>query len=149
LRRPGQFAFKVLNDPDVNKNGSVKECTTAKFNRPIQAMGPHTAGLGLRFYNWREGANFPKEWHRKLFVAQRGSWNRQLKIGYRVMVLTLNWATTRAVKFEEFATGWLQDAGTKEASVKGRPVDLSQLPDGSLLVSGDYEGIIYRIYYKQ
>lgn len=57
--------------------------SAAKFNRPIQAMGPHTAGLGLRFYNWREGANFPKEWHRKLFVAQRGSWNRQLKIGYR------------------------------------------------------------------
>eukprot|EP00775_Hariotina_reticulata_P005822 gene5822-6063_t len=148
LRRPGTAAALDRNDPDVNANGTVKNCRTAKFNRPMQAMGPHTAGLGLRFYDWREGANFPREWHHKLFVAQRGSWNRQLKIGYRVMVLTLNRATTRVTKFEEFATGWLQDAGTREASVKGRPVDVSQLPDGSLLVSGDFESTIYRIYYQ-
>jgi glucose/arabinose dehydrogenase len=77
-----------------------------------------------------------------VFIAEHGSWNRSTKIGYRVTRVQLNEAG-EAIRYEPFATGWLQDGDNW-----GRPVDVLQLPDGSLLVSDDQTGTIYRITYE-
>ena len=77
----------------------------------------------------------------QIFIAERGSWNRSKKIGYRVSLVRLD-SSGKAISYETFAQGWLQGE-----SVWGRPVDLEVLPDGSLLVSDDYAGAIYRIHY--
>jgi glucose/arabinose dehydrogenase len=76
-----------------------------------------------------------------MFIAQHGSWNRSQKIGYRVMLVRLN-GTSEVADYQEFATGWLQGQENW-----GRPVDLELLSDGSLLVSDDQNGAVYRIRY--
>jgi glucose/arabinose dehydrogenase len=83
---------------------------------------------------------FPKEFRHQVFIAEHGSWNRSKKIGYRISLVRLN--GNEAVSYEPFAFGWLQGE-----SVSGRPVDLMVKADGSLLVSDDFAGKIYRISY--
>jgi hypothetical protein len=80
--------------------------------QPVQALGPHTAPLGMRFYHWRDtpGA-FPREYDGTAFVAEHGSWNRAVKIGYRVMMLRVNGATGAVTDYKPFASGWLQNEG--------------------------------------
>src|SRR5512146_1418442 len=104
---------------------------------PAQELGPHVASLGMRFYT---GNMFPEKYKNSIFIAEHGSWNRSNKIGYRVSFVKLNGNTP--VSYEPFAEGWLQGE-----SVSGRPVDVEQMDDGSLLVSDDYAGMIYRISY--
>ena len=119
-----------IADPEF---GSRRAC--AEFVPPAQKLGPHVAALGMRFY---AGTMFPAEYRGQIFIAEHGSWNRSKKIGYRVMRVRLEGA--RAVAYEVFAQGWLQgDAAW------GRPADVLPLPDGSLLVSDDEAGAIYRI----
>ena len=84
---------------------------------------------------------FPPEYRNQVFIAEHGSWNRSKKIGYRVSIVRLE--GDRPVSYEPFAHGWLQNE-----QVSGRPVDLIVLDDGSMLVSDDYSGKIYRISYK-
>ncbi len=105
-------------------------------------MDAHAADLGMTFYT---GKQFPQKYHGALFSAQHGSWNRTKPIGARVMVTYLN-ADGRAEKTEPFAEGWL-DPDTN--TYRGRPVDVAMMKDGSLLVSDDYAGAIYRISYQQ
>jgi glucose/arabinose dehydrogenase len=122
-------------DPDV---GAGKSC--ASYTPPAQKLGPHVAALGMKFYT---GAMFPADYRQRIFIAQHGSWNRTPQagpIGYRIMVATL--AGNRVTSYGTFAEGWL--AGSR---AWGRPVDLLQLPDGSLLLSDDHAGVIYRITY--
>lgn len=109
------------------------------FTPPAMCLGPHVASLGLRFYT---GNSFPREYRGNVFIAEHGSWNRSKKIGYRVTLVTMD--GDRAVKYQPFATGWLNDA-TQEVS--GRPVDIGITKDGAMLVSDDYGGNIYRISY--
>lgn len=116
--------------------GKGKKCED--YTAPAQLMGPHVAPLGMRFYT---GTMFPAEYRNRIIIAQHGSWNRSTKIGYRVMMVTLE--GNKVVKYEPFAEGWLQ--GT---DVIGRPVDVQQAPDGALLVSDDKNGAIYRITYQ-
>jgi glucose/arabinose dehydrogenase len=97
------------------------------------------ASLGVRFYT---GEMFPEEYRHQIFIAEHGSWNRSTPIGYRVSLVRLE--GNKAVSYETFAEGWLQANGT----AWGRPVDLQQLPDGSLLVSDDTGGAIFRIWYE-
>jgi glucose/arabinose dehydrogenase len=92
----------------------------------------------MRFYT---GDMFPEEYKNQIFIAEHGSWNRSKKIGYRITVVKLNGST--ATSYEVFASGWLQGE-----SVSGRPVDVQQMHDGSLLVSDDFGGKIYRITYE-
>jgi len=92
----------------------------------------------MRFYT---GKMFPAKYRRQIFIAEHGSWNRSIPIGYRITVVTLK--NNRAVNYEPFAEGWLQ-AGKK---AWGRPVDILVMPDGTLLVSDDKAGAIYRISY--
>jgi glucose/arabinose dehydrogenase len=92
----------------------------------------------MRFYT---GTQFPKEYQGQIFVAEHGSWNRSQKLGYRVMLVRLE--GNEAVAYEPFAEGWLSGD-----NVSGRPVDLLVMPDGSMLVSDDHAGAIYRIRYR-
>ena len=112
--------------------------TASEFTLPTQELGPHVASLGMRFYT---GNMFPAEYKNQIFIAEHGSWNRSEKIGYRVTLVRLNGSSV--ISYEAFAEGWL-----KGESVSGRPVDIQQMPDGSLLVSDDFAGKIYRISYS-
>jgi len=122
-------------DPDFNKN---KKCED--FTPPALALDAHIASLGMRFYI---GSMFPEKYHNQIFIAEHGSWNRTTKNGYRIMLVTLQ--DNKAIRYEPFATGWLQSGD----NVWGRPVDVEMLSDGSLLVSDDYAGTVYRISYGQ
>jgi glucose/arabinose dehydrogenase len=107
---------------------------------PQVETAPHAADLGLTFYTGRQ---FPEKYRGGIFNAQHGSWNRTTPIGARVMFTGLKEDGT-ADKAEVFAEGWLNDNG----EYLGRPVDVAPLPDGSLLVSDDLAGAIYRIWYE-
>ena len=102
-------------------------------------LGPHVASLGMRFYT---GTMFPESYRNQIFIAEHGSWNRSTRIGYRITLVRLK--ENRAVSYESFAEGWL-----RKGKVRGRPVDLQIMPDGSMLVSDDYAGAIYRISYRK
>ena len=123
----------TLPDPEF---GGKRPCSA--FQTPAQNLGPHVAALGMRFYT---GTQFPAAYRNRIFIAEHGSWNRSRKIGYRVTMVTLE--GNRAVRYEPFAQGWLQGE-----SAWGRPADVLVAPDGSLLVSDDYAGAIYRIRYR-
>jgi len=123
-----------LVDPDLGKGRSCDE-----FVAPARQLGPHVAALGMRFYT---GKLFPADYQGQVLVAEHGSWNRSTKIGYRVSLVRL--AGAEATSYETFAEGWLTDG-----EVWGRPVDLEVLPDGTLLISDDHAGAIYRVTYGQ
>jgi glucose/arabinose dehydrogenase len=106
---------------------------------PVRELGPHVAALGMRFYT---GSTFPEEYRNRIFIAEHGSWNRSEKIGYRVMMVSLD--GNRALSYKPFAEGWLDK---KSGEAWGRPVDVLVLEDGSLLVSDDSAGYVYRINY--
>ena len=122
----------TIADPELGKKHACKE-----FTPPAQNLGPHVASLGMRFYT---GAQFPTAYRNQIFIAEHGSWNRSRKIGYRVTLVRVE--NNRAVGYEPFATGWLQGE-----SAWGRPADVLVMPDGSLLISDDLAGAIYRISY--
>lgn len=112
-----------------------------QFVAPALNLTPHGASLGLKFYT---GDKFPAPYKNRLFIAEHGSWNRSEPIGYRVMMTQLN-ADGKPEGYEVFADGWLQPNG----KVLGRPVDILVLKDGSMLVSDDYAGLIYKITYQE
>jgi glucose/arabinose dehydrogenase len=124
----------VEPEPELAALGSC-----AASMAPAQELGPHVAPLGMAFYT---GIMFPQAYSNQVFIAEHGSWNRNEKIGYRVSLVQLDEAGTKAVSYEPFAEGWLHDG-----KVNGRPVDVLVAPDGSLLVSEDKHGAIYRISY--
>ncbi|NBJ13168.1 PQQ-dependent sugar dehydrogenase [Microvirga arsenatis] len=107
---------------------------------PQAEMDPHAADLGMMFYT---GRMFPQTYQGGIFSAQHGSWNRTKPIGARIMFTPLK-ADGTADKPQVFAEGWL----TENGEYLGRPVDVAMLPDGSLLVSDDTAGAIYRISYE-
>lgn len=121
-----------IPDPEL---GAGKSC--GDYVAPAQKLGPHVAPLGLEFY---DGDMFPADYKGQVFIAEHGSWNRSKKIGYRVSLVRL--VDGKAVAYEVFAEGWLQGQ-----NVSGRPVDVLVLDDGSLLVSDDQAGKVYRISY--
>lgn len=118
------------------KFGHNKNC--ADYRAPEVKLNAHVAPLGIRFYT---GKQFPANYRRQLFVAEHGSWNRSTKIGYRVLLVRTD--GKRAISVKPFATGWLKGEKTL-----GRPVDFLNMPDGSLLISDDFKGVIYRITYS-
>jgi glucose/arabinose dehydrogenase len=109
-----------------------------EFEKPVVLLGPHSAALGMRFYT---GKMFPSQYQNAIFIARHGSWNRTKKIGGDVIVVKLN--KDGSVKSQEpFLTGFLQNN-----EYSGRPVDVQVLKDGSLLVSDDHAGAVYRVTY--
>jgi glucose/arabinose dehydrogenase len=106
--------------------------------KPVALLGPHSAALGMRFYT---GKMFPGQYQNAIFIARHGSWNRTKKIGGDVIVVKLN--KDGSVKSQEpFLTGFLQNN-----EYSGRPVDVQPMKDGSLLVSDDHAGAVYRVTY--
>jgi len=106
------------------------------FISPIFELPAHVAALGMRFYT---GEMFDEKYRGGIFIAEHGSWNRSKKTGYRVSFVTVR--SERAIEYEVFAGGWLQGE-----TAWGRPADVQVGPDGSLFVSDDLAGCIYRIY---
>jgi glucose/arabinose dehydrogenase len=137
LVEPGShFGFPFCHatgivDPEYGTHGKC-----ANSVAPVLDLGPHVAPLGMLFYT---GKAFPAGYRGQVFIAEHGSWNRSERIGYRVMLVRLE--GDKAVSYEPFISGWLKADGT----VTGRPVDVLQLPDGSMLVSDDKAGAIYRV----
>ena len=121
-----------IPDPDFAKGHACDE-----FTAPAQRLGPHVAPLGLKFYG---GDMFPEDYRGRIFIAEHGSWNRSEPIGYRITLVDV--VGDRAENYRVFAEGWLQGD-----EAWGRPVDILVLPDGSMLVSDDRAGRIYRITY--
>ena len=112
--------------------------TCSEFEAPVALIGPHAGALGMRFYT---GGMFPAAYRNTIFIARHGSWNKTAKIGGDIIVAKLN--PNGSVKsWEPFLTGFMQDN-----AYIGRPVDVEVMKDGSLLVSDDYAGAIYRVSY--
>ncbi len=122
-----------LADP---KFGDKRSCE--EFIKPFQNLGPHVAPLGMEFYT---GKAFPKNYKDRIIIAEHGSWNRDTPIGYRLSMVAID-EKGNSKGYDMFAEGWLQDG-----KAWGRPVDIEQLKDGSILVSDDFADVIYRIYY--
>ena len=141
--KPGQhFGFPWLGGHKVRHtdHGYDKDALPPNLVGPEVEMVAHAADLGLTFYT---GKKFPAKYQGGIFSAQHGSWNRTNPVGARIMFTSLK-ADGSADKTEVFADGWL-DSETRQ--YRGRPVDVANLPDGSILVSDDFAGAIYRISY--
>jgi len=120
-------------DPEFGEPGACQGVAD-----PVVEIQAHSAPLGLTFY---AGEQFPRAYHGDLFVALHGSWNRTTPTGYKIVRVPMQDGQSDAV--QDFATGWLRGEGSKW----GRPVDVLTGPDGSLLVSDDSRGFIYRVFY--
>ena len=124
-----------FTDPEYGWGRSCDE-----FAGPAALMGAHTAVLGMRFYT---GDMFPAAYKNAIFVARHGSWNRTKKLGGDVVVVKLR-EDGSVASVEPFMTGFLENN-----SYNGRPVDVQMLQDGSLLVSDDYNGAVWRVSYAR
>jgi glucose/arabinose dehydrogenase len=122
-------------DKDIKKANACDGVTL-----PATTMGPHAAAMGVHFYT---GSMFPAEYRNAMFVARKGSWNRTQKYGYDVVMVRTD-ADGKNAKITPFMTGFLDPA---KDEFSGRPTYFLQLPDGSLLVSDEQLGAIYRITY--
>ena len=123
-----------IPDPEFGWGHDCKD-----YVPPIALMGPHAAALGMRFYT---GSMFPSEYRDQIFVARHGSWNKTKKFGGDIALVKLN--KDGSVKsVEPFITGFLQPDNNYVA----RPVDVMNMPDGSMLISDDWNGAIWRLTY--
>jgi glucose/arabinose dehydrogenase len=149
--KPGlHFGFPYCHQGDVTdpQFGSQRACATTE--PPVQKLGAHVAALGLTFYT---GSMFPASYRNAVIIAQHGSWNRSKPSGYRVMVAHTD--GRKVTSYETFLDGFLPgprdslpggwDAGR---IALGRPVDVLQLTDGSILISDDTGNRILRVTYK-
>lgn len=128
----------TIKDPEFGDKGKAQ----SDYVQPAAKLGAHTAPLGIRFY---EGDMFPSNYKNQALVAKHGSWNRTKKSGYVVAMEEID-ASGKVTGEKVFASGWLDEA-TQE--VWGRPVDVQELSDGSLLISDDMAGVIYRVTYSK
>jgi glucose/arabinose dehydrogenase len=163
------FGFPYCHGGDLPDPEFGRERPCSQFIPPVAALGPHVAALGMRFYT---GDMFPADYRGDIFIAEHGSWNRTMPIGYRVVRVKVNGA--RVVSQHIFAEGWLPPTvrpedphqpntlradesaaalhapkGAKRSQAWGRPVDVLVMPDGALLVSDDMADAVYRISYAK
>jgi glucose/arabinose dehydrogenase len=133
------FGYPFCHQGDTLDTEFGKNHTCAEFDKPALKLGTHIAPLGMRFYT---GKMFPAEYRNNIFVAMHGSWNRNTKQGYAVMRVKVDGKGN--AKMEPFLTGFLENEKA-DPPMWGRPVDVLVMKDGALLVSDDYNGILYRI----
>jgi glucose/arabinose dehydrogenase len=137
--KPGEnFGFPYCHANGIPDRDFPKPDACKGVTMPVTLMGAHAAALGMRFYT---GSMFPAEYRESIFVARRGSWNRTSKNGYDVVTVRAS-PDGKGAKMTPFMTGFLDD---KANNFWGRPVDVLQLPDGSILVSDEQNGAIYRV----
>ena len=139
---PGQFFGYpyIVSKTRITDEGYDKDPLPANIVNPQVMTDAHAADLGLAFYT---GKTFPAKYQGGLFSAQHGSWNRTTPVGARIMFTSLKSDGT-ADKTEVFADGWL-DSTT--GLYRGRPVDVAMMKDGSMLISDDFAGALYRVTY--
>jgi glucose/arabinose dehydrogenase len=143
LSQTGQnFGFPYCHangiaDPDIKKANPCENVTL-----PVTTMGPHAANMGVRFYT---GDMFPAEYKNAAFVARKGSWNRTKKSGYEVVMVNAD-ADGKNAKATPFMTGFLNE---NDDTFWGRPAYIAQMKDGSMLVSDEQLGAIYRVSYAK
>ena len=130
----------IVSKTRITENGYDKDPLPANTVNPQVMTEAHAADLGMAFYT---GKQFPAKYQNGFFSAQHGSWNRTKPIGARLLFTSLK-ADGTADKTEVFAEGWLD---TETGTYRGRPVDVAVAKDGSLFISDDYAGAIYRITY--
>ncbi len=142
ITKAGQFFGYpwIVGKTRITEHGYDKDPMPANVTHPEVLTDAHAADLGMVFYT---GKKFPAKYQGGFFTAQHGSWNRTEPIGARLLFTSLK-GDGSADKTEVFADGWL-DPETRQ--YRGRPVDVANLPDGSILVSDDFAGAIYRISY--
>jgi glucose/arabinose dehydrogenase len=138
-RKGLHFGFPYRHGRSVDDPEFGSRAAKRTFVPPELELPAHVASLGMRFYT---GAMFPPEYRNRIFIAEHGSWNRSTPVGYRITTVRLE--GNRAAGYDVFARGWLYGG-----VAWGRPVDLQEMPDGSLLVSDDKAGLIYRISYRK
>ena len=132
------FGFPYFGGGRTRTAQTRGQAPPAGAKAPAIEFQAHTANLGIHFYR---GNQFPEEYKGDAFVAQHGSWNRSIPVGYRIMRIRFN-GKGQATGKQVFAEGWLQGA-----NAWGRPVDIKMIKDGSILVSDDFRGAVYRISY--
>jgi len=135
------FGFPFLHGNRVRDPEFGASLPAAGITTPVQELGPHVASLGMTFYT---GTQFPAEYRNAIFIAEHGSWNRSIPIGYRVTTVRLSGDSSSG--YGAFGQGWMNPTGGR-ANAWGRPVDVAVYADGSLLVSDDAAGAVYRISY--
>jgi glucose/arabinose dehydrogenase len=133
------YGFPFCHAKGIPDTTIKKPNPCAGVTLPAVTLGPHAGALGMRFYT---GNMFPAAYKNTAFIARRGSWNRDQKFGYDVVQAKIAGAKATITPF---MTGFLD---TKANAFWGRPVDVQQLPDGSLLVSDEQNGAIYRVTYE-
>jgi len=145
------FGFPFCHQGDVPdpEFGAQRACATTE--PPVQKLGAHVAAIGMTFYT---GAMFPASYRNAVIIAEHGSWNRSVPSGYRVMVARTN--GRRVTSYEPFVDGFMPGVrsslpgGRAAASAAvGRPVDVLQLPDGSILISDDMGNRLLRVSYQR
>ena len=148
-RKGMHFGFPYCHGGDVKdpEFGDKRPCT--EFEPPARKLDPHVAAIGMRFYT---GSMFPAEYRNQIFIAEHGSWNRSMPLGYRVMVAKLEGG--KVTSYTPFAEGWLRGVRRQQGDSTvgdswGRPSDVLVMPDGALLVADDKAGVIYRISYSR
>ncbi|WP_414696881.1 PQQ-dependent sugar dehydrogenase [Paraburkholderia sp.] len=134
------FGFPYCHGGDIADPELGEGHPCSAFTAPVAKLGAHVAALGMRFY---DGPMFPADYRNNVFIAEHGSWNRSKKVGYRVVRVIVDPDGGHA-RQQVFAEGWLQPGD----AAWGRPADVLPLPDGSLLISDDYAGAIYRVTYS-
>ncbi len=127
---------RAIADPKFSP-AIARSCDS--FELPRAELQAHAAALGMRFYN---ADQFPERYRGGIFFAQHGSWNSSVPVGYRVSFIPVRDGCAQSP--EIFIEGWLR-AGEK---TWGRPVDVAVLPDGSLLISDDAAGLVYRVHHS-
>ncbi|WP_210419222.1 PQQ-dependent sugar dehydrogenase [Bradyrhizobium sp. NAS80.1] len=141
LTQPGKdnFGYPYCHQGNIADQEFGWGHSCDEFTKPIALLGPHTAALGMRFYT---GEMFPSEYRNAIFIARHGSWNRTKKIGGDIVVAELS--EDGAVKsIEPFITGFIENN-----NYVGRPADVEFVKDGSMLISDDFNGAVYRVTYS-
>lgn len=134
------FGYPYCHGSDIADPEFGSKYSCSDFVVPARKLGAHVAPLGLKFYT---GTMFPEKYKNNIFIAEHGSWNRSSKVGYKISMVKIE--NNRAVSYDTFIEGWLDK---KEQEAWGRPVDVLILPDGSMLISDDRAGVIYRVTYS-
>jgi glucose/arabinose dehydrogenase len=141
--QPGAFYgwpwFYIGDHPEPRMNGARADLA-GRVTVPDVLIQPHSAPLGIVFY---DGTQFPATYRGDAFVALHGSWNRSLRTGYKVVRLLMRNGHPTG-EYQDFMTGFV----ASDQAVWARPVGLTVMHDGSLLVSEDANGTIWRVAYR-
>jgi glucose/arabinose dehydrogenase len=136
------FGFPYCHQGNLPDNLITKANACQGVEQPVALMGPHVATMGIKFYT---GNMFPPEYKNAALIARKGSWNRNQKVGFDVVMVKAG-NDGKNPKITPFITGFMNPA---DQSFWGRPAYLMQMSDGSMLVSDEQLGAIYRVTYSK